>query len=182
MNETDGNSGLSSGFLSRGSTPNACCKKFAAGLGGCAIAAAAISNKIEKGQRRILAKLPRSAEYRCGCGTVSGMQPRRAIRAILLLLYCAAIASAASDAGLERRKQYLETLQKILPHTTSTELTGRISAFDKSWEDAIRRTGELPPDFSAMPSIAGLPDPLLLREGAQTAPITTMEQWRRQRQ
>ena len=89
---------------------------------------------------------------------------------------------AASDAALERRKQYLETLQKILPPTTSSELTGRISAFDKSWEDAIRRTGELPPDFSAMPSIAGLPDPLLLREGTRTLPITTMEQWKRQRQ
>ena len=88
----------------------------------------------------------------------------------------------ASDAALERRKQYLETLQKILPPTTSNELTGRISAFDKSWEDAIRRTGELPPDFNAMPSIAGLPDPLLLREGARTLPITTVEQWKRQRQ
>src|SRR5579862_1073815 len=93
---------------------------------------------------------------------------RGAIGASLLVVSGFAIASAASDDVLERRKQYLETLQKILPPTTSTELTGRISAFGKSWEDAIRRTGELPPDFSAMPSIAGLPDPLLLREGTRT--------------
>jgi hypothetical protein len=57
-----------------------------------------------------------------------------------LFLSGSAIAWAGSDPVLERRKQYLETLQKILPHTTSTELTGRISAFDKSWEDWVKRT------------------------------------------
>ncbi len=101
---------------------------------------------------------------------------------ILFLLCAAALLSAAADSVVERRKQYLETLLKILPHSTSTELTGRISAYDKDWEDAIRRTGELPPDFDAMPSIAGLPDPLLLHDGARVVPITTMRQWQRQRQ
>ena len=61
------------------------------------------------------------------------MRRRYAIGTTLLVLFGCAIASAASDAALERRKQYLETLQKILPPTTSTELTGRISAFDKSY-------------------------------------------------
>lgn len=83
-------------------------------------------------------------------------------------------------AVLARRKQYLEVLEKILPQT-SGELTGRISAQDKTWEDWVRRTGELPPDFQSMPSIAALPDPLLLGEGSRSVPITTPQQWRRQR-
>ncbi len=105
-----------------------------------------------------------------------------AVAALSLAALCARAQISPGTSNLERRKQLLETLQKILPPTTSYELTGRISAFDKSWEDSIRRTGELPPDFDSMPSIAGLPDPLLLREGMRTTPITTMEQWERQRQ
>lgn len=91
-------------------------------------------------------------------------------------------ANQAADAVLERRKRFLETLLRILPPTTSTELSGRISASDKSWEDFIRRTGELPPDFDSMPSIPDLPDPLLLRDGTRTTRIANLEQWNRQRQ
>jgi hypothetical protein len=38
------------------------------------------------------------------------------------------------------RKQALDELTKILPRT-STRITGRVSAFDKSWEDWVQRTG-----------------------------------------
>ncbi len=76
---------------------------------------------------------------------------------LVISAFALGTALAASDPVLERRKQYLETLRKILPPTTSTELTGRISAFDKSWEDAVKRTGELPPDFDSVPSIPALP-------------------------
>lgn len=89
--------------------------------------------------------------------------------------------SADSSTVLERRKQYWEDLRKILPHTTSDQVTGRISAYDKTWEDWVQRTGELPPDFESMPSIPELPDPLLLHAGGQTTAITTTEQWRRER-
>ena len=99
----------------------------------------------------------------------------------VLLLLGAALVRAGSDPVLERRKQYLETLEKILPHTTSTELTGRISAFDKSWEEWVTRTGELPPDFSSLPSIAALPDPLAFQGVAPATAITSPQQWRRQR-
>ena len=51
---------------------------------------------------------------------------------------------------------------------------GRINAYDKSWEDWLKRTGELPPDFDAMPSTPFLVDPL---EGVQTP-----EQWKQKRQ
>ncbi len=36
--------------------------------------------------------------------------------------------------------------------------TGRINALDRTWEDWQRRTGELPPKFSALPSQPFLPD------------------------
>ncbi len=55
----------------------------------------------------------------------------------------------------------MDTLLKVLPHT-STKITGRINAASTpltSWEDWAKRTGELPPDFAAMPSIPDLPDP-----------------------
>jgi dienelactone hydrolase len=93
-----------------------------------------------------------------------------------------AATSADSDSAIERRKQSLEVLLKILPATTSFELTGRINAIDKSWEEWVKRTGELPPDFDSMPSIAALPDPLLFRGALQSTPITAMEQWKRQRE
>jgi dienelactone hydrolase len=86
-----------------------------------------------------------------------------------------------SSEALKRRKQYWEQLTKILPHTTAHGLTGRINGFDKTWEDWVKRTGELPPDFASMPSIPELPDPLLLQENGKTTPITTPEQWLRRR-
>ena len=48
-----------------------------------------------------------------------------------------------------------------------------MNAYDRTWEDWLRRTGELPPDFDAMPSIPDLPDPLVLREDGRTVPVTT---------
>ena len=80
-----------------------------------------------------------------------------------------ALAAAALPAA--DRKQELDDLLKILP-PSSTRITGRISAQDKSWEDWVRRTGELPPDFDSMPSIPGLPEaPFASRRGmaARTA-------------
>lgn len=86
---------------------------------------------------------------------------------ILLLLLFAAAAQAQ-----DWRRQSLEVLLQTLPHT-NTKITGRITAVDKSWEDWQRRTGELPPDFDAMPSSAELPDPL--------AGVKTMADWDRRR-
>jgi dienelactone hydrolase len=88
----------------------------------------------------------------------------------------------SAAATVERQKQYLKTLQEILPHTTVNELTGRMSGGDHDWEAWVARTGELPPDFASMPSNNFLPDPLVRIEGTKITPITTMEQWARQRQ
>lgn len=86
------------------------------------------------------------------------------VKLILWLVLAAALPAAD-------RKQELEDLLKILP-PSSTRITGRISARDKSWEDWVRRTGELPPDFDSMPSVPGLPE----------ARFTTREAWPRERQ
>src|SRR5208283_2536032 len=75
-----------------------------------------------------------------------------------------------SDVVLARRKGYLETLQKILPHTTTNELTGRMNGGDKDWEAWIARTGELPPDFESMQSNNFLPDPLVRMDGTTSMP------------
>ena len=80
--------------------------------------------------------------------------------------------TAAVDA-MDKRRETLEVLLKILPRR-QVEFNGRINAHDKSWEDWLRRTGELPPDFDAMPSTPFLVDAL---EGVQTP-----EQWKQKRQ
>jgi dienelactone hydrolase len=100
--------------------------------------------------------------------------------AVLVMAVSPPAFSADSSATLARRKQYLEEIRRILPHSSS-RISGRISTFDKNWEDWVERTGELPPDFESMPSVPGLPDPLLLHEDGKLVSITTPEQWQRQR-
>ena len=82
-------------------------------------------------------------------------------------------ATAAVDT-MAKRRETLESLLKILPRHRMDFNDGRINAYDKSWEDWLKRTGELPPDFDAMPSTPFLVDPL---EGVQT-----LEQWNQKRQ
>lgn len=74
-------------------------------------------------------------------------------------VFVISLLSFAQDPSLARRRQALDDTLRILPKS-STRITGRINATDKSWEDWQRRTGELPPDFEAMPSIPLLPDSL----------------------
>ena len=85
------------------------------------------------------------------------------------LVFCVVLGAIVLTAA--DRKQELDDLLKILP-PSSTHTTGRISAQDKSWEDWVRRTGELPPDFDRMPSVPGLPE----------ARFTTREAWPQERQ
>jgi pimeloyl-ACP methyl ester carboxylesterase len=90
---------------------------------------------------------------------------------MLKLTICLALAIVVSPAA--DRRQELADLQKIIPPPPSSRvMTGRISAQDKTWEDWVRRTGELPPDFDAMPSVPGLPE----------IPLLTGEAWQRERQ
>ena len=78
--------------------------------------------------------------------------------------------------GQSVREQNLEQLLRVLT-PSRTPADGRINSHDKTWEDWIRRTGELPPDFDAMPSIPGLPDPLMTERG----PVKSPDEWAEQR-
>lgn len=64
-------------------------------------------------------------------------------------------------------KTLAELMRLLRP--SSVPADGRLNPYDKTWEDWVRRTGELPPDFDKMPSIPGLPDAL--------AGITDTRQW-----
>ena len=55
----------------------------------------------------------------------------------------------------EERRQYLAKLQEILPDVPS-------------FRDWLQKTGELPPDFDALPKINGLPEPLRFLDGRPT--------------
>lgn len=91
-----------------------------------------------------------------------------------------AVSILQPQSGTDKRQQTLDELLKML-HPSRTPADGRINAFDKTWEDWLKRTGELPPDFDAMPSIPDLPDPLLLHDGGREGRVSTPEQWTRQR-
>ena len=89
----------------------------------------------------------------------------RRLLALLLLGFAAGLAQSTLD----------ELLQVLRPSRTPAD--GRINAHDKTWEDWLRRTGEQPPDFDRLPSIPGLPDPLMTERG----PVRTRAEWERQR-
>ena len=98
-----------------------------------------------------------------------------------LLCVCAlAVVTVHAQSDNDSRRQLLDELLRML-QPSRTPANGRINAHDRTWEDWLKRTGELPPDFAAMPSIPELPDPLLLREDGRSVPVTTPESWTRQR-
>ena len=91
---------------------------------------------------------------------------------ILLLLLALLPGVHAQGNREETLRQLLRVLRPSRPPAN-----GRINAHDKTWEDWIRRTGELPPDFDSMPSIPGLPDPLMTQKG----PVKTSAEWQEQK-
>jgi dienelactone hydrolase len=94
----------------------------------------------------------------------------------LLFLLPATLTMAA-----ESSRDNLQLLRNLLLPSQAPS-NGRISALDRTWEDWVQRTGELPPDFDLLPSQALLPDPLVLQTDAGRTPVTTPAQWERQRQ
>lgn len=67
-----------------------------------------------------------------------------------------------------KRQAYLEQLRRVLPPS-------------QAWEDWLARTGELPPNFDALPSIPSLPDPLTMEVNGQTRQITNLSEWEARR-
>ena len=80
-----------------------------------------------------------------------------------------------------KRKQYLEDILRINMPQFFKGNTRRVTAQDSTWKDWLQRTGELPPDFSQMPSIAFLPDPMILQKDGKTYPVRTKKDWEEKR-
>lgn len=76
---------------------------------------------------------------------------------------------------LARRREYLQQLLSVLPPERPQR--GRVSPLDATWQDWLKRTGELPPDFDCLPSLPFLPDPLVLDEGRKNIPVKNLNQW-----
>ncbi len=85
---------------------------------------------------------------------------------------------------------YLRQLKSVLPEdrrvSPGDQLPGtpppHVSPDDFTWSDWLNRTGELPPDFGALPTLPFLPDPLIIDEGGRNIPVKTMAQWREKRE
>lgn len=86
----------------------------------------------------------------------------------------------SGQADLAKRQAYLDEM--LLLHSRHPAQTTRLSYNDSTWYDWLKRTGELPPDFDALPSIPFLPDPLIIDEGGKNIPVKTIEQWKEKRQ
>ncbi len=94
-------------------------------------------------------------------------------RAMSLIIISTAAAAAcpsspAARGSEEPARKELDRLLRILPRS-------------EAWEAWLKKTGELPPDFDSLPSVAGLPDPLVLAEGGKEAPVRTPADWARKR-
>jgi dienelactone hydrolase len=92
-----------------------------------------------------------------------------------------AVVAVHAQPGADARRQTRDEIVRMLQPSRPPP-SGRINQYDRTWEDWVTRTGELPPDFDALPSIPDLPDPLLVREGNRAVPVTTPALWARQRQ
>src|SRR5262245_35210035 len=110
------------------------------------------------------------------------MKPADARLPLRLMLGCLAGASFSihADDATARRLADLELLRTRLLPVLPLRPGGRINAQDRSWEDWLKRTGELPPDFTTMPGQASLPDPLLRQDGGGVR-ITRADEWEEQR-
>ncbi len=84
---------------------------------------------------------------------------------VILVMGLIAPAQRCYSMTVEQRREYLEKLLKILPPAPSFQ----------EWLD---KTGELPPDFDALPRVNGLPDPLTFLDGR---PVKTAADWRARR-
>lgn len=88
--------------------------------------------------------------------------------------------AAYAQQGLEKRKRYLEEIISLQDHPASFD--SFVSYHDSTWMDWVTRTGELPPDFDALPSIPFLPDPLVIDEGRRNIAVKDRSQWKTQRE
>ena len=81
-----------------------------------------------------------------------------------------------------RRKKYLdESFEINIKRDHRHVISLRLNVQDSTWLDWQERTGELPPDFSKMRSIAFIPEPLEMDSAGIAVPIRTLSQWQKKR-
>ncbi|MEX1063085.1 MAG: acetylxylan esterase [Balneolaceae bacterium] len=97
----------------------------------------------------------------------------------ILLLIDATVTTVTAQTSEERRQAYLEELIRLQEQPESRDAF--VNYHDATWIDWVERTGELPPDFDALPSIPFLPDPLVIDEGGENIPVETAAQWQEKR-
>ena len=88
--------------------------------------------------------------------------------------------SSYAQQSLEKRRRYLKEIIALQDHPTSYD--SFVSHHDRTWMDWQARTGELPPDFEALPSMPFLPDPLIVDEGGKNIAVKDLSQWNAQRE
>ncbi|MDD2474823.1 MAG: dienelactone hydrolase family protein [Dysgonamonadaceae bacterium] len=97
------------------------------------------------------------------------------------IMCCTALPSFGQISNeLKEKKADLALILRISP--SEKIQNGRVSFLDKTFDDWLKRTGELPPNFDEMPSIPFLPNPLILDEGNKNIPVVTMAQWEEKRE
>ncbi|WP_439559285.1 glucuronyl esterase domain-containing protein [Dyadobacter sp.] len=107
-----------------------------------------------------------------------------AISIIACLVVAVGLGSeVAAQPDLQRRRQYLQESLKINePKDHRHGISRRITVQDSTWLDWLHRTGELPPDFSAMPSAPYLPEPLVTISNGKSYPVRTRAEWEARRE
>jgi hypothetical protein len=113
-----------------------------------------------------------------------GVNVRKRSSAIIVILFLLLFPNIASREAYGqdnqgKRRAYLEELLPLQDRPASSD--SFVSHHDKTWLDWVKRTGELPPDFDALPSIPSLPDPLVIDEGGKNIPVRNKSQWEEQR-
>ncbi len=102
-------------------------------------------------------------------------------KVILLYLMVAGINNSSAQDEKLRRQAYLDDSNLLNIEQRIQKNTRRISVQDSLWVDWQKRTGELPPDFSKMPSYPMLPEPLIFNEGGKERPVLTKKDWEERR-
>jgi hypothetical protein len=97
----------------------------------------------------------------------------------IFLIFLVQITDLFAQSETEIRKQYLQQILELQERPPSHDEF--VSYHDETWIDWVERTGALPPDFSRVPSLPFLPDPLIIDEGGEQIPVESKEQWEKQR-
>jgi pimeloyl-ACP methyl ester carboxylesterase len=102
---------------------------------------------------------------------------------ILFLLFSHGVqGQKIKDTSTERRQFYLELLNSVLESDQIRRMDApTINPEDSTWSAWLKRSGELPPDFSQLPSLPNLPNPLILDEGGENIPVESISQWKKKR-